>query len=90
MSAPTTYPGKDSFDYWVLTELQRGRRLTTLNVAQYLGIISLPQAICRLRKAGYPIVDEWQSCQGDAYRPDRYKEFFMENPSNHNITGGNP
>lgn len=87
MSA-ASYPGKDSFDHWVLTELQRGKRLTTLNVAQFLGIISLPQAIYRLRKAGYPIIDQWKHCTGDDYRPNRYKEFFIETQSNPKPGGG--
>ncbi len=88
MNAAATYPRKGSFDYWVLSALQRGQKLTVLGVAQEIGIISLPQAVCRLRKAGYHVLDEWKPCQGDSYRPSRYKVFFLESANNHNQTGG--
>lgn len=83
-----TYPAPDSFDEQVLNLLKSGKRLSVLDTIRDFGIPSLRECVYRLRKAGYPIVDEWKPCVGDQHRQNRYKRYFIETQSNTKSEGG--
>lgn len=82
------YPSPESFDARVLHLLKAGRRLSVMDAIQEFGIPSLRECVYRLRRAGFPIIDQWKHCTGDDYRPNRYKEFFIETQSNPKPGGG--
>lgn len=82
------YPSPQSFDEQVLNLLKAGRRLSVLDAIQEFGIPSLRECVYRLRRAGFPIQDTWIPCAGDQHRPNRYKQYFIENQSNTKPEGG--
>lgn len=68
---------KDSQNKWVLEQLERGNRLSSLDSVIEYGIQDLPKRISELRQMGHQIESERMSGTNRHGRNTRWKVYWM-------------
>ena len=78
--SPPIEPGQHTQKGKVLKLLKAGQKITFMDTWESIGVISLREAVCSLKKLGWPIVGEWEHYKNQSGHVIRIKRHHLAKP----------